>query len=252
MIRDLLSSLNPDSDRLLASISRRVSDEMLAEIAMADYGQQQQRHLAPLLHLRDTGEFIVPMHYYPCEVLELTRNSEPNWTAGMRGHWERAFACAALLRARQEPWNYSAATAQPSFDLIQLIHSIRFLSAGLPSDTIRMVSAWMLDHNLEGADAQVVYFGVGLLWLLLQSPVPYRERDLIDLSEWIVRRETEIHKATTRAQERWLLGIERDPAPSPWEALGREFSRLSFDAQQAELSKWVHFIGSELAAYGAR
>ena len=192
------------------------------------------------------------MHFYPCEVLELTRNSEPTWTADMRGHWERAFACAALLRAREEPWNYSAATAPPSFDLIQLIHSIRVLSLGLASDAIRMVSAWMLDHDPDGADAQVVYFGVGLLWLLLQSPAPYGERDLIDLSEWIVRREAEIHKATSRAKERWLLGIGRDPSPSPWEALGREFSGISFGAQQTELSKWVHFIGNELAAYGAR
>ena len=246
-MRDFLSSLDPDNDRLLASISRHISDEMLAEIAAADYGQQQQRHLVPLLHLRDTGEFIVPMHFYPCEVLELTRNSEPDWTVDMRGHWERAFACASLLRARQQPWNYSAATAQPSFDLIQLIHSMRLLSLDMASDTMRMVSAWMLDHDLDGTDAQVIYFGVGLLWLLLQSSAPRPDRELIDLAQWIVRREAEIHKAMPRAQERWLLGIGRDPAPSPWETLGREFSKISFGAQNQELREWVHFIGRELA-----
>lgn len=251
MIRDLLSSLDPDNDRLLASISRRISDEMLAEIALADFGQQQQRHLAPLLHLRDTGEFIPPMHFYPCEVLEVTRNSEPDWTAGMRGHWQRAFACAALLRARQGPWNYSAATAPPSFDLIQLLYSIRLLSLDLASDTIRMVSAWMLDHDLEGRDAQVVYFGVGLLALLLRSSTQCLDRDLVELAEWIVRREGEIHKATPRATERWLLGIGRDATPSSWEVLGKELSRTSFGIQHQDLSKLVYFIGSELAGPNA-
>ena len=97
---------------MLSEISKHITDDMLAEIALADYGQDQEKHLAALRRLRDTGTFVKPMHWHPCEVLELMRNSQPDdpsWKpggSGTRGHWARAFACAALLRAKQEPWKY--------------------------------------------------------------------------------------------------------------------------------------------------
>jgi len=110
MIQSLLASLEPNAQDLLSDISKHIDDDMLAEIASADYGQDQEQHLAALRHLRDTGSFIEPMYWYPCEVLELVRHS-PEGSIDIQGHWIRAFACAALLRANEEPWNYSCSSS---------------------------------------------------------------------------------------------------------------------------------------------
>src|SRR5579864_1954066 len=121
MLRDFLQSLQPDEDSLLSELSKRISDGMLAQIAQADYGQDQEQHLAQLRLLRDKRIFVEPMHWYPCEVLELIRNSEPDDSFEpnrVHEHWLRAFASAALLRAKEEPWNYSGDAASPSFTLI--------------------------------------------------------------------------------------------------------------------------------------
>jgi hypothetical protein len=248
MIDSFLASLAPDGDLLLSEISKHITDDMLGEIALADYGQDQERHLAPLLHLRDTGEFINPMHWYPCEVLELTRNnSESGENIGARGHWERAFACAALLRAQEERWNYQGDAGQASFTLVQLMKSIRAVPVDLTTHTVRMIAAKMLNSGLEGTDAEVIYFGVGLLGLALHLNPPPADGDLIELSKWIVRREDELHRTMSWAFDRWLLGIGGDPPPSPWESIGAELAAFHFASHQKELEEWVHLIGSELA-----
>jgi hypothetical protein len=69
MFHDFLSMLEPDQDALLSAISKHITDEILVEIARADYGQDQELHLAPLRLLRDQGILVEPMHWYPCEVL---------------------------------------------------------------------------------------------------------------------------------------------------------------------------------------
>jgi hypothetical protein len=96
MIQALLASLQPNNEQLLSEISRHVSDDMLAEIALADYGRDQEQHLAPLRRLCDTGTFVEPMYWYPCEVLELIRHSPPadlSWQAGadcLREHLDKS------------------------------------------------------------------------------------------------------------------------------------------------------------------
>lgn len=118
MLHDFLNPLKPDQDALLLELSNHITDEMLDEIARADYGQDQELHLAPLRSLRDQHTFVEPMHWYPCEVLELVRNSGPDGSLSIHDHWIRAFSSAALLRAKNEPWNHQADAAQPSFTLI--------------------------------------------------------------------------------------------------------------------------------------
>jgi hypothetical protein len=251
MIETFLTSLKPDRDLLLSEISRHITDDMLAEITLADHGEDQEQHLAPLLHLRETGEFIKPMHLYPCEVLELIRYCEPDGTSGVRGHWGRAFACAALLRAQGEPWNYQGDAGQASLTLVQLMKSIRAVPVDLMPETVRMVAAMMLSAGLEGGDAEVIYFGVGLLWLVLHlSPLP-ADGDLIELSKWMVRREDELHRGNPGAFDRWLLGIGGDPPPSRWESIGAELAAFHFSGDQRELEEWVHLIGGELAGNSA-
>jgi len=249
MLRVFLSSLEPDQDSLLSTISKHVTDDMLAEIAMSDYGMDQKQHLVPLRLLRDNGVFVAPMHWYPCEVLELVRNSEPDCSPEadrLRDHWIRAFSSAALLRAMHQPWNYSGA-ADPSFTLIQLLNSLEALPINFAHEAVCLIAWLMLHSDLDGEDEQPIYYGVALLWLTLQSNTPTSDQDLIDLAEWIVRHEEEIHKNNRWAFDRWLLGIARDPPPSPWEYLGALLAMLDLNGRAERLREWVKLIGSELA-----
>jgi len=248
MIQSFLTSLEPNIENLLSDISKHISDDMLAEIASADYGQDQEKHLAPLRHLRDTGTFVEPMYWYPCEVLELKRHSQLEGSTDIHGHWIRAFACAALLRANEKPWNYSGSST--SYNLILLIKSIQVLPIDFTPQALRMLACMMSRYDFEGQDEQVVYCGVGLLWLALRLEIPPPDENLIELSAWIVRREAEIHKARSWAFDRWLLGIGHDPPPSPWESLGEDLSQLELGHHQEELQDWVKLIGAELSGEG--
>lgn len=250
MLRVFLSSLEPDQDSLLSAISKHITDDMLAQIAMADYGLDRDQHLAPLRLLRDTGTFVVSMQWYPCEVLELVRNSKPDGSPAsdqVRDHWIRAFASAALLRAMDEPWNYKGDAANPSFTLIQLLNSLEALPVDLAQEAVRLIAWKMLHSHLEGPDAQPIYYGIALLWLTLQGSTPASDQGLIDLAEWIVRREEELHRSCRWVFDRWLLGIADDPPPSPWERLGAKIAILDLNGRAEQLRQRAKLIGDELA-----
>lgn len=233
MLQDFLNSLSPDQDSLLQGLSQEITDDMLAQIAMADYGRDQEQHYASLRILRDRGVFAQPIHMYPCEVLELVRNSEPDGCPEperLQRHWMRAFANAALLRAVHEPWNYGGA-GSPSFTLIQLLNSLEVLPTDLTPNAVRLLVWMMLHSDLNGQDEQVIYYGVALLWLTLTHCRSTPDEPLIELVEWIVRHEEEIHKRLPFAFDRWLLGIAHDPPPSPWEVLGAKMATLDLDGR---------------------
>jgi hypothetical protein len=223
MLRSFLESLNPDQHILFVEIAKHIDDDMLEEISAANYALDADVHLVALRRLRDTGELLEPLHWFPCEVLELIRNSEPEdpaWkpgSAGIRGHWMRAFSSAALLRAFGPPWDYNADPAPPSYTLVQLLRSLACLPVDLFPVTIRFISWFMLHADLEGSNEQPIYFGIALLWLTLRQAQLQLDEELIRLSEWIVKREEEFHRRWPRAFDRWLLGIAHDPPPSPWE-----------------------------------
>ena len=246
MLRAFLSSFDPDHESLLSELSKHITDEMLFEISCADYGQDQELHLAPLRLLRDKRIFVEPMYWYPCEVLELVRNSGPDGSLGVRDHWIRAFSSAALLRAMYDPWNYAGA-AQPSFTLIQLINSLAALPIDFTPHTVRLLAWMMLHSDLDGADEQPIYYGVALLWLVLRSNMDVSDRDLIRLAEWIVDLENEIHQHSRSAFDRWLLGVAHDPPPSSWEGIGAKLALLNLDGRVQQLREWVKLIGDELS-----
>jgi hypothetical protein len=254
MIQTFLTSLEPDPYKLLAEISRHVTDDMLGEISRADYGSDSEKHLAALIRLRDTGTFVEPLHWYPCEVLELTRNGVSGGLSpgeaderAIRSNWIVAFASASLLQALRPPWEYSS-SAPPSFDLIQLLQGLHGLPIDLTSPALRLVASLMLDSDLEGNDVDVIYYGVGLLWLALHNMPPPPDRDLVQLCEWIVRRESELYEQHPTHFDRWLIRIIGTSAPpSAWESLGTELLSLDLGSHQRQLQEWVKLIGSELA-----
>jgi hypothetical protein len=92
--------------RLFDRTRRAVDDDMLSDIASADYGYRAVEMMALLIPIRDTG--MIPVATAPslAEVLGLIRWSDPDrpnsppfspGPSGLRGHLTRLFACALLL-----------------------------------------------------------------------------------------------------------------------------------------------------------
>lgn len=79
-----------------------VTDEMLQEIAAADYGDDTEKHFRALTKFY-RGEIPAP-DWHPIEVLTLTSYSEPHQSyhpdssTEARQHWLRLFACVGLIR----------------------------------------------------------------------------------------------------------------------------------------------------------
>jgi hypothetical protein len=145
-----------------------------------------------------------------------------------------------------EPWNYSG-SGQPSYTLIKLLRSLEELPVDFAPETVRLLSWMMLNSDLEGRDPQPIFFGVALLWLMLQGRSRVSDQDLIEMADWIVRHEAELHTNCTWAFDRWLLGIAGDPPPSEWEHLGAKMATLDLSGRSDGLRNWVKLIGDELA-----
>jgi hypothetical protein len=123
------------------------------------------------------------MHWFPAEVIELIRWSEPeapNWKPGRTGefgHCVRAFSCAALLRATREPWNYGDGIGTDS-TLIQLILSLGALPVDFTLQAAKFL-AWLLLHtDPDRADGQVCAYGLGLFRCALRHPARFADQKL--------------------------------------------------------------------------
>ena len=254
MIIDLLNQFEPEPDILLREISKYVTDEMLEQISLADYGLRVDEHMVALRQVRDTGTFPQEMYWCPMEVLELTRWSEPDdhernaGRMGEFGHWMRAFSCAAILRAEHEPYNYLYNNGCTDSTIIQLIFSLRALPVDLSSHALKHLSWLLLRIDPEGRDDQVRIYGVGILWFALQVIPAIPEQTLISLARWVARRADEVNWRPS--SEGWsglremVLDCQRREA---WELLGSEFCDLKLSGRSSDLRVWVEMIGEQLA-----
>jgi len=253
MIVELLNRFEPEPDGLLREIFRHVDDEMLKEIAAADYGQDVERHLAALRPIRDTCIFPPDLIWYPMEALELIRWSQPenpDWKPGRTGefeHWMRAFSCAAILRATCEPWNYRGDCAFVK-TTIHMILRLRMLPVDLTRLAASFLSWLMVQVGPEGTDRAVCAYGIGQLWFALHLAPAVPDEDLVFLAKWIARRAEELYLRPGSGRDKYLyrLGVG-NPPPSAWAHLGVAFSDLDLSGRSSELQEWGGLIGQELA-----
>jgi hypothetical protein len=252
MTPNIFASFRPDADDLLRRVSRHIDDVLLGEIAAADHGRDMEENLAFLQQIRDQELLPSPMPWYPREVLELIRWSEPEdpeWKPGLpgeRGHWMRIFACSALLRAAGQPEN-KALLEGSNQTLIQLIDSLRAIAPELYGPAAAFL-AWLIPQVAAYDDPEELGFLlVGLLWLALRL----RATDdvVVALSE-LTAAEAERQRARHFGPRstRWLLGATyHDLRHASWERLGRSLVEMDLSGRSSETSDWVRLIGSELA-----
>lgn len=251
-----LDAFKPAPDALLRAVSAHITDDMLRDIAEADYGQGVERHWPPLLRLRDQGSVPVAResYWYPMEVLELIRYSNPDDPAhkpgatGARGHWMRAFASLALLRIVLEPGN-GPSQGDLDLNLIQLLDSLHRLRAGFGVETQSFL-AWAIPRVLE-ADADVVaFFGVGILSAALEGPNQADDDTIIALSEWISAAEQSSQRGKTRRRigdSTWLLDGGRGTFNTAWRQLGQRLAASDLSRRNGAAQEWVRTIGSALS-----
>lgn len=253
MIAELLDRFEPNGDVLLRAISARMTDEMLECISMADYGCDRDAHLAALRQLRDTGSLPQNPGWVPMEVLELIRWSEPEnpeWKPGRTGefgHWMRAFACASILRAEHEPWNYHYNDGSTCSTTIQLMLSLDALPVDLNREAARDFAWLVLKSDPEGKNDSIREYGVALFWFALQLEPAVADEDLIALAEWVVRRADELKWDPRVAEFSGLKGMVIGcQKRSGWEMFGVRLSEMDLSGRSVELQTWVRSIAEQV------
>lgn len=194
----------PPHPRAAVDYFRRTVDAgMLKEIAEADYAQGAEKHLQALQPIWSGANLRELDSWYPREVLELIRWSEPEdpeWkpgATGLRGHRMRAFSCAVLLAA-------------PNFEndqatLIQLVDSGFALGPEAQEATACFLT-WKVGTLDRENDRPFFAFALASLIQALESKLPIgREQEL---AEWVQEEE-----ATERSHRaKW----DKSCQTSPW------------------------------------
>jgi hypothetical protein len=250
---DLLKTFDPAANVLLDLLRKQVDDAMLQEIAEADYGMEADGNLEALRCIRDRGEVPAPMQWEPKEVLELIRWSEPddpNWqpgATGVRGHWMRAFACAALLRGAAEPANDGYLVNSENDTVAQLLASASVLGPDVQMATARFL-AWRIPQ-LEVGERPLFAFGLLFLATLLNGD-RFPEHQIASLADWVVAEETQAHKGVglpPRPQgDLWLGLVYYGLRYEVWKAIARRLLEEASHLRSEEVRAKVQDIAARL------
>lgn len=180
---------------------------MIRSIAAADYGRDFDAHLSELTHLWQGNDWEELGVWYPMEVLELIRWSEPDEAADAldsertEGHCTRAFCCAALLvTSNFEPEKET---------LIQLVDSAFAIGGRVPDAVARFLS-WKLP--LLGREDDKPFFALALAAIArIEMDELTREQEA-SLAEWIAAEENSERRylssySSSYQEASWLFGL---------------------------------------------
>jgi hypothetical protein len=253
MSLSLFSAFGPDTEKLTRVIAPLIDDGMLAEIALADYGRNQEQHLNELVKIRNGQMLPAPMPWHPAEVLELVRWSEPDdpkWKPGrfgVEGHWMRAFVCTALLREAQNTGN---ADFRGSWDStsVQLVESLRVLER-FHRPAISLLAS-LMDRFASDSTDQVAILGYALLGLAITPEAGFADDSLLALHAWCETRGRQEWQEDQRdVTEDWLVvSINKCQCKNTWqrlaERLANDLEGRSETLQTAVLSVASRLCGS--------
>lgn len=151
MTSNQLEQFSPCEDSLLQLAITKVDSSMLMEIARADYGFDEQKHYSALAGIY-RGIIPGPTGWYPQEVLQLTRWSEPgtcsksNPKAHARDHWMRLFACTVLMKIEATPEAAGYVLGEDS-NVIQLTESALELGPTVVDKAISFLAWFVLEDE---------------------------------------------------------------------------------------------------------
>jgi len=218
----------PEQRSAVDYLRRQIDESMLREIAEADYAHDVSKHFAALKPIWDGCELTELDHWFPMEVLELIRWSEPevpDWkpgSTGLRGHKLRAFSCAVLL-------------AMPNFEpdketLIQMVDSVALLGSDAQEATARFL-VWQLDTLGRVEDRP--FFALALAAIIQSIVDPLSSSREQDLADWVAGEESFERAYLARFHESyqnspWMFGLSfSDMRNKRWKALIRAVQERS-------------------------
>ncbi|MFT4177052.1 MAG: hypothetical protein QM627_10400 [Luteolibacter sp.] len=210
----------PTQQSAVDCLRQAIDEKMLREIAEADYALDAEKHLEALIPIWKGDELKKLDSWFPMEVLELIRWSEPEnseWkpgSTGTRGHKMRAFSCAVLL-------------ATPNFEpdketLIQMVDSVLILGREAQEATSKFL-VWRIDRL--GREEDRPFFALALaaiIQVLDPSLSMVNERELAD---WIENEESAARDYLSKFDDDyrtcpWLFGLSfNDMCNKRWELL---------------------------------
>lgn len=226
----LLVPLSPEEGALTPLFQVNFDDDMLREIAEADYGWKAEENFAFLQPMLRTGH-VAPDDFRLREVLEMTRwhrPSDPKWPRGdeePKGHWMRLFACSALLRFVAE---HPGVIGSDECDtLVHLVSSA--IELGPPvAQAAASVLAWrFLAFPGDGESPSAAFLAFSIL-LLAAHLEPGEDGGpwLTQLAAWVLDEESRGRQALTpwfshlEHWDQWLIGLsDRHQDAEEWRAL---------------------------------
>lgn len=215
MIEQLLAPLHPDERALSALFQANIDEDMLREIAEADYGEGADE-CYPLLQQIVRSGVAASDHFQLREVLNLTRLAPPS---GMRGSWMQVFTCTALLQLTSQDLESYLADCE---NLAPFVSSA--IDLGEPvARAAASVLAWrVLSAPGYGEDSAFLGFAI------LQLAVHVERREdrgpwLKQLATWVGEEESRARSLLKgRSTPDWLLGLTH---VSLYEGLWRYLAR---------------------------
>jgi hypothetical protein len=237
----------PEPDRLFTAVAAHVDDAMLLEIAEADHSTGTARHYAALLGMRDAS--LVPgFAWHPHEVLELIRWSEPDrpdhkpGSTGDRGHWMRAFCCAALLRSA----GASDMGAYTSFNetVAGLVASLEALDVDVWNEAGSLLT-WFVGRTASASCSdEDTFLGVALLHCALRAGIA--DDAIVALCRWIAEREEAV-AGLFPTDDTWLhRTTPHDQRRDTWTMLAHIMEGVDVRARSPEVREWTNLILTSL------
>lgn len=208
----LLAAFPPSRERLLELVRKAVDDEMLREIAHADYGWEADVAFAELKPIRDTGRLPENAIFRLVEVLRLTSFLDPQ-RSDLREHNKRLFACMVLLLTVFDKYCDDTVLAQSLSSSLALGHEA--------SRALGSLVTWLWQHHDLGTDSLPWQLGLLVLLVRLKRDDEAESR-LNEVAGWIVANE-----AKTRNER--IGRYDADDPPPAWFGVQQGFWHPSLE-----------------------
>ncbi|MGB6942574.1 MAG: hypothetical protein WBE37_09285 [Bryobacteraceae bacterium] len=181
---------------MLDFLRTKVSNEMVHDICLRDWGRDIEVHEAAVLKQLAPKPELGLLPWHPREVLELGRWEEPDewWNdgppTGMAGHWKRLFACTILLRnvAFVSPDDFDGDVYTGKFfiatsaaTILQLVRSCVALGGEITPLAISFL-LWLHDEQSLPILRPFISFGVLLLDIYCKDPM---DPNLLETCKWV-------------------------------------------------------------------
>ncbi|MBX9652689.1 hypothetical protein K2Y11_03630 [bacterium] len=252
---ELYSAFPPDANALVDFTRRFVDDQMLKEIANADYGYRVDDYFKALKEIRDSGVMPGSFECWPKEVLELTRWKEPDEleeyeetirpkplkhrnakvripiSPRMRGHRIRLFACAILL------W-FAEDDSTVESTLAQALESAKYLGAEANSAFARSLAAAEEKYYSSERWFRVLT----LLVLTLRLRVIADERLLREMTEWVLEDESEFSNFRRPSHSGELPPVPFGFGLGYWKSLFDEIAEFAKAVHSEDLREKITLI----------